>query len=56
VIARKMKRSERATYQKAYALGVTLLDYNVAAADDAAVYDVRCQRDSLTLAKFIVCH
>jgi len=24
VIARKLKRSERATYQKAYALGVTL--------------------------------
>jgi hypothetical protein len=33
-----------------------LLDYDVAAAGCRAVYDVRCQRDSLTFTKFIVCH
>jgi hypothetical protein len=33
-----------------------LLYYDVAAAGCRAVYDVRCQRDSLTFTKFIVCH
>ena len=33
-----------------------LFDYDVAAADCSAVYDVCCQRDSLTFTKFMIRH